>query len=123
MSTTLKYVRHSAAGFVVWPAKYPGLTHLEVELAIRCADDVPRGEVLSAGFVIFDADGLPICNGRSDSLDVDSREDDTAALRAEWGMQAPSAAPAPLNPAAFAEAQKFGAGLDDQSLEHGEPAL
>lgn len=122
MSAALKFVRHSTAGFVVWPAKYPGLTHLEVELAIRCADDVPRGEVLSAGFVIFDADGLPICNGRSDSLDVDSREDDTAALRAEWGMQAPSA-PAPLNPAAFAEAQKFGAGLDDSSLEQPSEVL
>ncbi len=33
-----------------------------------------------------------------------------------------TSAPAPLNARALAEAQKFGAGMSDESLEHGEPA-
>ena len=49
-----------------------------------------RGDTLSAGFVEWDVDGRPLCMGRSESLDLDSRADDTEALRAEWGMAVPT---------------------------------
>jgi hypothetical protein len=111
----LKYVRHAIAGFVVWPAKYPGLTHREVARAIRSGEDVKRGETLSAGFVEWDHDGRPLCMGRSESLDLDSREGDTEALRAEWGMTEPVTPP--LNPAALADAVKFGAGIPETVKE------
>lgn len=91
----LKYVRHASTGFVVWPAKFPGLSHREVARAIRSGEDVPQGQTLSAGFVQWDVDGRPLCMGRSESLDLDSRADDTDALRAEWGMTTPPAAPLP----------------------------
>ncbi|MES2910577.1 MAG: hypothetical protein V4718_04265 [Pseudomonadota bacterium] len=91
--TQLKYVRHSTVGFIVWPARYPGLTHKEVSTSILRSKDAPFGNVISAGFVDWDFDGMPICGGRSESLNVDSRKDDTAALMAEWGMKAPAAAP------------------------------
>ena len=115
----LKYVRHSTVGFVVWPAKYPGLTHKEVARAVRTGEDVTPGVVLSAGFVHWDFDGRPFCNGRSESLNLDSRDDDTAALHAEWGTPAALATPA-LNPDALAAAQAFGAGLSDEALEQGD---
>lgn len=124
MSTgkTLKYVRHSTVGFLVWPAQSPGLTHKEAARAARLGEDVAPGQILSAGFVHFDADQRPFCNGRSESLDLDSRADDTEALRAEWGMAKPEPTAA-LNPAALDAARAFGADLDDKSLEHGEPVL
>lgn len=129
----LKYVRHASTGFVVWPAKYPGLTHREVARAIRSGENVKRGETLSAGFVEWDFDGRPFCCGRSESLDIASREDDTAALRAEWGMPAAAedlskvladfeACVSPITPAMRADAAAIGACCDPLSLESGEPA-
>lgn len=134
---TLKYVRHSTAGFVVWPRRLPGLAHKEIARAIRSSEDVQRGEMLSAGFIDFDYDGLPFCHGRSESLDLNSMASDTAALRAEWGMKPvvmsacelaaaqgfPEAPPLVLNAAAMAEAQKFGEGMPEVFLEPSEPAL
>lgn len=143
----LKYVRHSTVGFVVWPVQIHGPTHKEVALAMHTGDDAQRGETLSAGFVQWDFDGRPLCMGESVSLGIASREDDTDALRAEWGMTAPAATahcchaaglaldsgefiPAaelvsrqPLPPSLQAEARAVGAGGDADSLEPSEPAL
>ncbi|MCY1171544.1 hypothetical protein D9M73_116580 [compost metagenome] len=115
--TTLKYVRHSAIGFVVWPARYPGLTHREVGRAISQGSDVPRGTILSAGFVNWTG-GAPFCHGRSESMNIDSIASDTEALRAEWGMSAPAALPLAGEPLKAALA--FGAGLDGESIEQAE---
>jgi hypothetical protein len=59
--------------------------------------------------------------GRSESLDLDSRADDTAALREEWGMRSIGAPAAPLPPSLQAEAQAVGAAGDAESLEPAEP--
>jgi len=107
----LKYVR-TDAGF----ATCPSATGQHVYLA-RAVKSTP----ISAGFIEWDFDGLPLCMGRSESLNLNSMACDTAALREAWGMRAPAARPA-LNPAALAAAQKFGKDLSDESLEVGDPA-
>lgn len=76
----LKYVR-TIVGFLVFPPMVA--THKQA------ASGAPW-PVLSAGFVDWDADGRPLCMGESDSLGIKFREDDTDALRAEWGMTAPA---------------------------------
>ncbi|MGH7462813.1 MAG: hypothetical protein ACREMA_17540, partial [Longimicrobiales bacterium] len=75
MSVTLKYVRHSVAGFVVWPRNLEALAHRDVGQALLHSRDVGHGEVLSAGFVEME-DGKPFCHGRSESMDLDARLED-----------------------------------------------
>lgn len=142
----LKYVRHGSVGFVVWPAQRVGMTHEEVARATFMSQDVRMQRIISAGFVEWDADGRPLCMGKSDTLGIASREDDTDALRAEWGMvcrtcsgrgviggfqnsaapgyvteDCPDCSPrAPLPPSLQAEAQAIGAGGDAESLEVGD---
>lgn len=120
---TLKYVRHSVIGFVVWPRHFDELAHKDIGYAIRCSRNVSDGVILSAGFIDWDAHGLPFCHGASISLNQAARDDDTAALCAEWGMGSPAPLPA-LAPALQADAASFAATacLDDQSLEHGDPS-
>lgn len=86
MSNGLKYVRHSTVGFMTWPVRHPGLSHKEVAQIMSHGHVGRQGVILSAGFVALDETGLPLCMGRSETLDLDSMESDTDALRAEWGM-------------------------------------
>lgn len=130
----LKYIRHSVAGFVVWPSGLDCLAHREVARACDQGRDVAHGKVESAGFVFWGLDGLPYCRGRSDSLNIGHAPGDTNALRAEWGLTTTAAAlPCPgcysatetlMTPAMRVEAQRFAAAtcLDGESLEHGDAA-
>lgn len=82
---TLKYIR-TRAGFTVFPAA----TGMHSDIA-RSLNFPP----VSAGFIDW-IDGRPVCHGRSESLNLDARADDTAVLQTECGMEAP-AAPADWN--------------------------
>lgn len=108
----LKYIR-TTQGFTVFPCL--SAKHDEISRATPWP-------LLSAGFVEWDFDGLPLCMGRSESLNLNSMSCDTAALRAEWGMR-PAAAPVTLTPAMLADAEAIGACCDPMSLEPSEPAL
>jgi hypothetical protein len=92
----LKYVR-TAKGFLVFAC----LAATHKDIAYACG--WPK---LSAGFIDWDVDGRPLCMGESETLGIGSREDDTEALRAEWGMDTP-AAPITLTPAMKADAALF----------------
>lgn len=82
----LKYVRHSVAGFVVWPKHFDEVHHAHVGKMLAGNRNLDRGHILSAGFIEWTATGLPVCSGRSESLGIASIPDDTNALRAEWGV-------------------------------------
>jgi len=128
----LKYVR-TDAGFSTCPSLMGQKQHVLLAAATSFTP-------ISAGFIEWDFDGLPLCMGRSESLNLNSMACDTAALRKAWGMKAASPAvvmsasqiaaaqgfpPAPplvLNPSLQAEAQAVGAVGDAESLEAGEPA-
>lgn len=71
----LKYVRHATKGFFLFPAS-DRVWHSDVGKFLGISG------LVSAGFVQF-VDGLPICFGYSDSLNLGNAEDDTVALR-EW---------------------------------------
>lgn len=75
----MKYVRHEGIGFILWP-RTDELWHVTIG---RCLEHNCGGNLLSAGFVHYDQDGKPVCAGRSDSLGLGSRPDDTEALRAQ----------------------------------------
>lgn len=93
MSTgqTLKYVRHSVAGFMVWPKHWDEVHHAHVGRMLRGNPSLAHGEIVSAGFIDWTAPCLPICHGRSESLGIASRPEDTDALRAEWGLESEAA--------------------------------
>lgn len=147
---TLKYIRHSVAGFIVWPKALECLSHRDVARVYGFSREVCHGEIMSAGFIDFNGgNSKPFCYGRSESLNINSMAADTAALRAEWGMVCRtcsgrgviggfehSAAPgyvtedcpdcnprAPLTPSLQAQAQAVGAFGDADSLEPSEPVL
>ena len=90
-SGELKYVRHAAVGFVVWP-KSDNLWRLDVAQAVGRQGNseglfrVP-GHVVSAGFVRI-ADGKVTCYGRSDSLCIGGQPDDSEALAKQLGLAA-----------------------------------
>ena len=72
-----KYVRHSHLGFVIFPDTAL-LHHIHVgELLLKQC----RGTLLSAGFCFLGDREDVLCFGRSESLDLDSRRDDTEALK------------------------------------------
>lgn len=81
MATT-KYVRHSALGFVLFPDS-PDLWHRHVGRWLQAS---LRGELVSAGFVLFSA-GTVRCHGRSESLDLGCQPDDSAALAQQLGLR------------------------------------
>ncbi len=77
----LKYVRHSALGFVLW-LRQDDLWHSHVaNLTLQ----ERQGEILSAGFATL-AGGVVECWGRSESLKIGCRPDDSAALAAQLGL-------------------------------------
>ncbi|CAH1387064.1 conserved hypothetical protein [Candidatus Nitrotoga sp. M5] len=71
----LKYIRHSAIGFVLW-AKTDALWHRNMgELILeKCG-----GEIISAGFARL-ANGRARCWGKSESLGIESAPGDSEAL-------------------------------------------
>lgn len=83
----MKYVRHSRAGFVLFP-DMTDLFHRHVGDALL--KEIP-GDLISAGFATFDYSGNKIvdvrCHGRSDSLDMDSLPGDSALLAQQLGLQ------------------------------------
>lgn len=74
----LKYVRHKTIGFILWP-KTEELYHSHVGRLFN------RLEILSAGFASLYA-GDVLCHGRSESLNIGGREDDTVALAKQLGL-------------------------------------
>ena len=70
-----KYVRHSELGFILFP-KMEALWHSHVGRFLL----QKGGTLVSAGFVSFRDNGLPKCYGYSESLDLHSKEEDTALL-------------------------------------------
>lgn len=79
----LKYVRHSLVGFILWPST--GLllhAHVGQLLGAQC-----KGRIVSAGFAKLHG-GKVRCHGRSESLDIASRLDDSKALAEQLGLKA-----------------------------------
>ncbi len=121
---TLKYIRHSVAGFIVWPKLIECVSHKDMARALQFSKEVAHGHLLSAGFIDFNGgNSKPFCYGRSESLNLNSMAADTAALREQWGMRSIGAPAAPLPPSLQAQAQAVGAGGDADSLEPSEPVL
>lgn len=80
---THKYVRHSEAGFVVWPRIESDLYHSHVGSML--SRSLRGGCLMSAGFVRFEG-GKAVCYGRSESLDMDSLPEDSELLAAQLGL-------------------------------------
>jgi hypothetical protein len=76
-----KYVRHSVAGFILWPAD-TDLFHVHVG---QLADREAGGSVISAGFCLL-AGGVR-CGGKSESLGIGSSPDDPEALASQLGLK------------------------------------
>lgn len=76
-----KYVRHSQAGFVLWPHS-DDLHHKHIGEAMRRS--YLKGDILSAGFAWIGPNTV-VCEGMSESLGIKSRPDDTRALAIQLG--------------------------------------
>ena len=83
--TIHKYVRHSEAGFIIWP-KDDRLWHKHIGRATQMAEDL-EGSIVSAGFADIH-NGKVHCFGRSESLSKDSAKEDSALLAKQLGMVA-----------------------------------
>ena len=79
-----KYVRHSLAGFIIWPADTE-LYHKHIGIATRQSKYL-EGEILSAGFVDIH-DGRVKCYGKSESLNLGGLPDDTAEIAKQLGLE------------------------------------
>jgi hypothetical protein len=79
VSQVLKYLRHERVGFVTWPASDDGPWHTHMAVFL--------GQPMSAGFASIEF-GKVRCYGRSESLCLDSRPDDSAALAVQLGLSA-----------------------------------
>lgn len=109
----LKYVRHSVGGFTVWPKHLECAAHEHVARGLGFSRAIAHGHLVSAGEIDM-VDGMPTCRGRSDSLNLNSMAEDTAALRAEWGFKPRGPGPlVSLSGPALADAMGFGALLPD----------
>lgn len=80
-----KYIRHSVAGFFVWPVATGGVWHKHIKLAIE-RGMMGEGEVLSAGMCTI-LNGKVRCYGKSESTGIKSRPDDSAALALQLGLK------------------------------------
>ena len=76
----MKYVRHETKGFFIFPES-SDVIHAEVGCMLGLEG------LLSAGFIMFYC-GAPTCYGRSESLNLGVRDDDTDALRKQLGFEA-----------------------------------
>jgi hypothetical protein len=77
----MKYIRHSKIGFILWP-RTDDLCHSHVAASIR---HPKTGAVISAGFCKVH-EGAVACWGRSESLNIDSRQDDAEILGQQLGV-------------------------------------
>ncbi len=73
----MKFIRHKGKGFFIFPVS---MAHRDMA-AMVCTH--PKAELLSAGFV----DEKLRCSGRSESLSLASRTDDTLALHTQMGSE------------------------------------
>lgn len=78
----LKYVRHSIAGFIVWPAD-TDLYHAHIGMT---ANRATNPGILSAGFCTFEPRGVK-CFGKSESLGIGSAPGDAEALARQFGLE------------------------------------
>lgn len=69
----MKYVRHKSKGLFLFP-------DTDVTWHSDLGAFLGVDGILSAGFVRFNKDGTPECNGRSESLRIGSLEDDSLLL-------------------------------------------
>jgi len=74
----MKYVRHEEKGFFLFPDL---IWHMHMGMFLG------RKGLISAGFVRFKG-GLPECYGRSESLGLGGKDDDTKILRNQMGVNA-----------------------------------
>lgn len=75
-----KYIRYAVKGFVIF-RDTDSMVHFDVDRAIGNKFD----RVLSAGFVEL-GNGIVRCYGRSESMNKDSRLDDSIALANQIGI-------------------------------------
>jgi hypothetical protein len=80
--TKHKYIRYENYGFVLWPDSEL-LIHSNI--ANVCARLGRTHPPLSAGYA--DIDGTVVCHGRSESMGLDSRPDDSEALAKQLGLE------------------------------------
>lgn len=78
-----KYVHHEEIGFIMWPKK-DALWHSHVGHMLQ---NRRGGRLLSAGFVEFRKDGTLSCFGMSESLSLNSKEDDSDLLMVQLGLK------------------------------------
>ena len=77
----MKYVHCLKGGFFLFPeSDFTWHSHVAGFLTNRKGD-----QLLSAGFVKFE-DGMPVCHGYSESLEIGSNNDDTELLREQLGL-------------------------------------
>lgn len=82
-----KYIRHPRVGFVLWPDT-DNLWHSQVADQVGSSNGTrgkPYFGVISAGFAILEG-GKVLCAGGSESLNLDSRDDDTDELAKQLGL-------------------------------------
>jgi hypothetical protein len=81
--TTLKYVRHSKVGFVLWKAE----TNLWHKHVANTLIHLNGGEIISAGFCSYcNYETKFICTGESESLGIGSRSEDSKELNKFLGI-------------------------------------
>lgn len=80
-----KYLRHSVAGFFIWPVADGRFWHKHLMEALN--KKYPDGYAVSAGILEF-KNGNPHCFGRSDTLDLPSNLEDSALLKKQLGLGA-----------------------------------
>ena len=82
----MRYVRFSILGFILSPRDGQA-SPMTVPTHETVADMARKlgNHVLSAGFVDF-KDGMPVCHGRSTSLDIGSQPDDSERLAIQLGI-------------------------------------
>lgn len=73
-----KYIRVKNVGFILWPKSETNLPW-HAHVAKAC------GPVISAGFAAIEG-GVVACYGRSESLGIDSRPEDSDLLFEQLGL-------------------------------------
>lgn len=81
-----KYIRHSIAGFFVWPLATGEVWHKHLKFAIERGME-GQGQFLSAGMCTI-IGGAVHCYGESESTGIKSRPDDSEALAKQLGLRA-----------------------------------
>lgn len=76
----LKYIRHSDIGFIIWPI-FDHVAHVDMATKVGGPN-----KIISAGFCTLYG-GIVKCWGRSQSLDLESRDDDAKALAEQLDLE------------------------------------